>query len=169
MIVIYKLYNPPVSGALLLIPIHTLERLGFHEGDLHFMLSADNSCKHKFSNHNYTVMSGNEGNWGGVRVWNQHVTLYLSWQDALQIENEIHLCIKFKDKWESAWKGNYKLPTPYKSFFCNKENNLSKWECSGYEVYYDKKQEIYKLLTKYDKQTTPNKSLKSGTPQSGAT
>ena len=38
MIVIYKLYNPPRSGAELLVPVHTLERLGFNEGDLFFMM-----------------------------------------------------------------------------------------------------------------------------------
>jgi hypothetical protein len=142
--------SPPRSGIKFVVPVHTLERLGFNEGDLYPMLSADSSCKHEFSNHNYTVMFGHEGNYGDARVWSQHVTLYLTRQEARQIEDEVHLCILFKEKREPAWKGNYNLPIAYKSFFCNKENRSSKWECIGCETCGDKREDIDILLRKYD-------------------
>jgi len=90
------------------------------------------------------------------KIWSQHVTLYLSWKDILQITDEINLCIRFKDKWEPVWKGRFRLKgsfnlyVTHKTFFCNKKNSKSKWECVGYFLYHDKKEEIHKLLTKYD-------------------
>ncbi len=143
--------SPPRSGINFVVPVHTLERLGFNEGDLFFMLSRDDSCEQEFSDHNYTVMFGkHEGDWEDVRVWTQHVTLYLTREEARQIEEEVHLCIRFKDEWEPAWKGNYTLPIAYKSFFCNKEDSSSKWECFAcQQCYGDTKQEIYEQLSKY--------------------
>ena len=135
LIVIITSCGPPRSGIQFIVPIKTLEKLGF---------------KDEFSIHNYTAMFGNERHWGKVEVWSQHATLYLTREEAQRIKDEVYLCIQFKEKWEPAWKGSYNLPIAYKSFFCNKANNSSKWECSGYETYHDKKQEIYKLLTKYD-------------------
>jgi len=175
-IVIYKINNPPRSGILLLVPVSTLEKFGIDvqnldSHDLFFRLSRKQSCNSEFSNHNYTVMfNQNVGNWQDVRVWTQHVTLYLTWQESWEIEDKVHLCIRLKGKWESAWEGRYELPIAYKSFFCNKESVSSKWECLGYENYQDKnkKEEIYNLLTKYNVHTIPNKALKSGTPKSGA-
>ena len=123
------------------------------------MLSADSSCKREFSNHNYTVMFGNEGNWGDIKVWNQHVTLYLARQEARQIEDEVYLCIQFKEQWEPAWKGNYNLPIAHKNFFCNKDNNSSKWECIGCEIRRNERKDIDSLIRKYNKQATPNKSF----------
>lgn len=155
LLVTYNLYNPPRTAMLLLVPSHALERLGYNDGDLSFMLSADSGCKHKFSKHNYTVMFRHEGNWRDVKVWTQHVTLYPTWQEIWQIKDEIHLCIRFKDQWASVWKGKFSLKgtfnlyVAHKNFFCNKENITSEWECSSYETYHSKKDEIYKLLIKY--------------------
>ncbi len=162
MVAIYNLYNPPRSSMELSVPVHTLKKLGLNEYDLSFMLSDDSSCNNKFSehNHNYTVMFGNRMD---RKIWNQHVTLYLTWQDILQITDEIHLCIRFKDEWETVWKGNFSLKGAlnlyimHKSFFCNKENSFSKWECIGYEAHQIKKEEVSKLLMKYDEKSAPNK------------
>ena len=143
--------SPPRSGIKFVVPVHTLERLGFNEGDLFFMLSEDSSCQQEFSNHNYTAMFGqHEGNWDDVRVWTQHVTLYLTRKEARQIQNEVHLCIRFKEEWEPAWKGSYDLPIAYKSFFCNKENNASVWECLAcQQCAGDKREKIHEHLAKY--------------------
>jgi len=134
MIITYNFFNPPRSAMELSVPIHTLKRLGFNEGDLSFMLSDDSSCNNKFSknNHNYTVMFGD---WRNRSVLKKHVTLYLTWQDILQITDEIHLCIRFKEKWEAVWKGKFSLKgtlnlyMTHMRFFCNKKNSSSKWEC----------------------------------------
>jgi hypothetical protein len=151
------------------VPLHALERIGFNEGDLSFMLSDNNSCKQRFSKHNYTVMFGNEKIWDDVRLWSQSVTLYSTWQEIGQMKDEILLCIRFKDEWEPVWKGKFSLKgtwdlyIAHRSFFCNKNDLLSKWECNSYEPYIgnDKKEEIYKLLTKYDEKSSPSKLLKS--------
>ena len=155
--VIYNFYNPPRPRMILFVPVHTLERLGFNDGDLSFRLSDNNSCKNRFGKHNYTAMFGHEGNWKDVRVWSQHVTLYLTWQEIWQITDEIHLCIWFKDEWEPVWKGKFSLKgtwdlyVAHKDFFCNRSNLSSKWECSSFEPYLDKgkKEKIYNLLKKY--------------------
>ena len=164
-IVIYNFYNPPRSRMTLLVPVHTLERLGFNEGDLSFMLSDNSGCEQRYSKHNFTVMSGNEGNWNDVPVWSQHVTLYLTWQEIWQITDEIQLCIRFKNQWESVWNGEFSLKATWdlyvaqKSFICNRKDLSSKWECSSYEITYDKREEIYKLQTKYGEKSAPNTPL----------
>ena len=139
----------PRSGINFIVPVHTLKRLGFNDGDLNFRLSPDSSCKHEFSNHNYTVMFGNEGNWNGIRVWTQHATLYLTRRDARRIQDEVHYSIRFKEKWDAAWKGNYNLPLAYKSFICNKENKSAMWECFVCDICRDKREDIYNHLSKY--------------------
>lgn len=143
--------SPPRSGIKFVVPVHTLERLGYNEGDLFFMLSDDSNCKQEFTEHNYTVMFGqHEGNWQDVRVWTQHVTLYLTHKDARQIEEEVYLCIQFKGKWEPAWKGSYNLPIAAKSFFCNKENHSSMWECFACEQCFgDNRAKIYEHISMY--------------------
>ena len=141
------------------VPVQTLKRLGLNEYDLSFMLSDNSNCNHNVGRHNYTVMFGNRMD---RKIWNQHVTLYLTWQDILQVTDEIHLCLRFKDEKEPVWKGKFNLMGTlnlyimHKSFFCNKKNNFSKWECSGYEAHQVKREEVSKLLMKYDEKSTPN-------------
>ena len=150
-VVVLASCDPPRTGINFTVPVHTLERLGFNEGDLFIMLSEDSSCEHEFSQHNYTVMFGkHEGDWRDVRVWSRHVSLYLTREDARQIENEVYLCIRFKGKWEPAWKGSYKLPIAYKSFYCNKKYYSSRWECFACEICRgEDKEKIYEHLVRY--------------------
>jgi len=154
--IVYNFFNPPRSAMVLYVPVSTLDRLGIKDNEIKFMLSPDNSCKHELSDHNYTVMFGNVGNWGDIKVWAQHVTLYLTWRDIWKITDKTFLCIQSKGSWEAAWegsfslKGSFNLYVTHMFYFCNKNSNSSKWECNGYDSNHDKKEEIYKLLTKYD-------------------
>ena len=156
MLIAYNWFNPPRTLMKLIVPSHALERLRSNDGDLFFMLSADNSCEHEFSNHNYTVMFGREGKWRDVRVRTKHVTLYPTWQEIWQMKDKIHLCIRFKNQWTPVWKGRFSLKgtlnlyVAHMNFFCNKKDISSEWECNSYEIYHDKKDEIYRLLKKYD-------------------
>ena len=163
--VIYNFYNPPRPKMMLSLPVHTLERLGYNDGDLSLMLSDSDSCENEFSEHNYAVMFDHEANWKDerkdVRLWQQYVTLYPTWPEIFQITEEINLCIRFKNEWEVVWKGSFSLKgtldlyVAYNRFFCNRNNLSSKWECNNYEPYIDEdnKEEIYQLLTKYDEET----------------
>jgi hypothetical protein len=60
---------------ILFMPSHALERLGFNDGDLLFMLSDDSSCKHQFSEHNYTVMFDHEAVWRDIKSVESHMLL----------------------------------------------------------------------------------------------
>ena len=181
MFITYNLFNPPISVITLNMPTHTLVRLGHNEGspykksDLLFMLSANNSCKKELSRHSYANMFRDYNNWRNDRLWSQSVVLYPTWQDIWILTDEMHLCIRFKDKWESVWQGKFKLKgslnlyLTHKTFYCNKKNSTSKWECIGYFLYHDsdRQEERSKLLIKYNEKFKPNKTSQR-TPKSGA-
>lgn len=168
---VYNLSNPPRSAMRLIVPVHTLEKLGINAQDINarqfFMLSAEDSCVHEFSEQNYTVMfNQNVGNWRDIKVWTQHVTLYFTWKDIWKIKEQIFLCINSQNRWEPAWKGKFSLTgvfniyVAHMDFFCDKKDKTSKWECNGYELAHNKnKEEIYKLLTKYNKNAALDNSF----------
>lgn len=170
MVVIYNLYNPPRSAMELSVPVHTLKKLRFNDDDLSFMLSDNSSCNNHVGDHNYVVVFGNRMD---RKIWNQPVALYLTWQEIFQITDQVYLCIQFKNEMEPVWKGKFNLMGMFnlyimhKSFFCNKKNSFSKWECNGYESHQINNDDVSKLLMKYNGEPTPNKLLQQ-TPKSGA-
>lgn len=121
--VTYNFYNPPRSAISLSVPVQTLKRLGFNNGDLPFKLSGNISCNNTVGSQNFVMMFGNRME---REIWNQNVILYLAWKDILQITEEVYLCLPFKGKLEPVWTGRFNLLGTFnlyimhKSFFVTK-------------------------------------------------